>query len=63
MSEREYILSKLDEIGRATFLATENWHVNDWKKIRNKEYYLNMSNMGASSREFRKYKLNKILKA
>ncbi len=63
MNERRYILSKLDKIGRATFLATEDWEVEDWRRIRDKEYYLNMSIMGANSYEFRNYKLNKILKA
>ena len=40
MNERRYVLSKLDKIGRATFLATEDWEVEDWKRIRDKEYYL-----------------------
>lgn len=61
MNERNYILSKLDDIGRATFLATENWHIEDWRIIRDKEYYHKRMSLGINSNEFRRYKLNKIL--
>lgn len=61
MNERNYILSKLDDIGRATFLATENWCIEDWRAIRDDEYYSKRIDMGINSNEFRRYKLNKIL--
>lgn len=62
MNERKYILSKLDKLGRETFLATEDWNVVDWRKIRDDEYYSTQSRLGANSYEFRRYKLNKILR-
>ena len=46
MNERNYILSKLDDIGRATFLATENWCIEDWRAIRDDEYYSKRIDMG-----------------
>ena len=62
MNERAYILSRLDYIGKSTFLATEDWLVEDWKKIRDEQYYSYQSMLGANSIEFREYKLNRILK-
>lgn len=61
MSERAYILSNLDYVGKATFLATENWTVEDWRQIRDLDYYSLKSRIGSNSIEFREYKLNRIL--
>lgn len=62
MNERSYIINKLDDIGRDTFMSTENWDLEDWRKLRADDYYEVRKLMGATSREFRLYKLNKILK-
>ena len=46
MTERDRILRKLDGYSREFFLLTEHWTLDDWKKIRDKEYYDMMSMYG-----------------
>tara|TARA_R110000796_G_scaffold140447_1_gene256643 strand:- start:844 stop:1035 length:192 start_codon:yes stop_codon:yes gene_type:complete len=62
MSERQYILSKLDDIGKETFIATEHWGIEEWRVLRDREYYQVRDKVGGESKEFRLYKLKKILK-
>jgi hypothetical protein len=61
MTERDRILRKLDGYSREFFLLTEHWTLDDWKKIRDKEYYDMMSMYGRDSLQFCRFKMKRIM--
>ena len=61
MTERGVILRKLKGYSREFVLLTEKWTLEDWKEIRDEEYYEMMSLYGIKSQEFCEFKLKKIL--
>ena len=61
MTERDRILRKLDGYSKEFFLLTEHWTLDDWKKIRDKEYYDMMSIYGRDSLQFCQFKMKRIM--
>lgn len=61
--ERDRILRRLDGYNREFFSLTEHWTLDDWRNIRDKEYYDMMATYGRDSLPFCQFKMKRIMNA